>query len=127
MFENAKSGVQHLIPFTTNFKLFKFFSVSAGGRYQETWTGKTIRFNDFNESNGVVKDTLSGFDRFATYNYNASITTKIYGIVNFKPEKRIQSIRHTITPSISYSNNPSFEEYYDTYIIDAERKYCRIY
>ena len=47
MFENAKSGVQHLIPFTTNFKLFKFFSVSAGGRYQETWTGKTIRFNDF--------------------------------------------------------------------------------
>ena len=120
MFENAKSGVQHLIPFTTNFKLFKFFSVSAGGRYQETWTGKTIRFNDFNESNGIVKDTLSGFDRFATYNYNASITTKIYGIVNFKPEKRIQSIRHTITPSISYSNNPSFEKYYDTYIIDAD-------
>ena len=120
MFENAKSGVQHLIPFTTNFKLFKFFSVSAGGSYQETWTGKTIRFNDFNESNGIVKDTLSGFDRFATYNYNASITTKIYGIVNFKPEKRIQSIRHTITPSISYSNNPSFEEYYDTYIIDAD-------
>ena len=120
MFENAKSGIQHLIPFTTNFKLFKFFSVSAGGSYQETWTGKTIRFNDFNESNGIVKDTLSGFDRFATYNYNASITTKIYGIANFKPEKRIQSIRHTITPSISYSNNPSFEEYYDTYIIDAE-------
>ena len=119
MFENAKSGVQHLIPFTTNFKLFKFFSVSAGGRYQETWTGKTIRFNDFNESNGVVKDTLSKFDGFATYNYNASITTKIYGIVNFKPEKRIQSIRHTITPSISYSNSPSFEQYYDTYIIDA--------
>ena len=119
MFENAKSGVQHLIPFTTNFKLFKFFSVSAGGSYQETWTGKTIRFNDFNESNGVVKDTLSKFDRFATYNYNASITTKIYGIVNFKPEKRIQSIRHTITPSISYSNSPSFEQYYDTYIIDA--------
>ena len=78
-----------------------------------------VRFNDFNESNGVVKDTLSGFDRFATYNYNASITTKIYGIVNFKPEKRIQSIRHTITPSISYSNSPSFEQYYDTYIIDA--------
>ena len=120
MFENAKSGVQHLIPFTTNFKLFKFFSVSAGGGYQETWTGKTIRFNDFNESNQVVKDTLSGFDRFATYNYNASVTTKIYGIVNFKPEKRIQSIRHTITPSITYSNSPSFEQYYDTYIIDAE-------
>jgi len=120
MFENAKSGVKHNIPFTTNFKLFKHLSVSVGGQYQETWTGKTIKINDFDETIGSIsRDTISGFDRFRTYNYNASITTKVYGIVNFKPEKKIQSIRHTLTPSISYSNNPSFEEYYDTYIIDA--------
>ncbi|MDG2475544.1 MAG: putative LPS assembly protein LptD, partial [Flavobacteriaceae bacterium] len=119
MFENAKSGVQHIIPFTTNFKIFKYFSASIGGRYQETWTGKTINYSDYNEESGVVKDTLSGFDRFGIYNYNASITTKIYGIVNFKPKNKVQSIRHTMTPSISYSNNPSFEKYYDTYIIDA--------
>ena len=120
MFDDAKSGVQHNIPFTTNFKLFKHFSVSVGGQYQETWTGKTIKINDFDETRGSIsRDTISGFDRFRTYNYNASITTKVYGIVNFKPEKKIQSIRHTMTPSISYSNNPSFEEYYDTYIIDA--------
>jgi len=120
MFDDAKSGVQHNIPFTTNFKLFKHFSVSFGGQYQETWTGKTIKINDFDETRGSIsRDTISGFDRFRTYNYNASITTKVYGIVNFKPEKKIQSIRHTMTPSISYSNNPSFEEYYDTYIIDA--------
>ena len=120
MFDDAKSGFQHVIPFTTNFKLFKFFSVSMGGRYQDTWTGKTIKYNDYKEEVGVRKDTITGFDRFGIYNYNASVTTKIYGIVNFKPNKRVQSIRHTMTPSISYSNNPSFEEYYDTYIIDAE-------
>ena len=119
MFENAKSAVQHIIPFTTNFKMFKHFSVSVGGRYQETWTGKTISYSDYTEENSPVKDTLSGFDRFGTYNFNASVTTKIYGIVNFKPKNKIQSIRHTMTPSISYSNNPSFEKYYDTYIIDA--------
>ena len=119
MFENAKSGVQHNIPFTTNFKMFKHFSVSMGGRYQETWTGKTINYSDYNEDVGAVKDTLSGFDRFGVYNYNASVTTKIYGIVNFKPKNKVQSIRHTMTPSLSYSNNPSFEKYYDTYIIDA--------
>ena len=120
MFDNSKSGIKHSIPFTTNFKMFKHFSVSFGGQYQETWTGKTFKRNDFNEENGIVIDTISGFDRFRTYNYNASITTKIYGILNFKPTSKVQSIRHTITPSISYSNNPSFEEYYDTYIIDAE-------
>ncbi|MBL6678567.1 MAG: LPS-assembly protein LptD [Flavobacteriaceae bacterium] len=119
MFENAKNGVQHTIPFTTNFKIAKHFSISVGGRYQDTWNFKTIKYNDFSEENGVVKDTVSGFERFGIYNYNASITTKVYGIINFKPKNRIQSIRHTMTPTISYSNNPSFEKYYDTYIIDA--------
>ena len=120
MFENAKSGVQHNIPFTTNFKVFKHFSVSVGGAYKEVWNTKTIKYNDYVENLGVIKDTISGFDRFGIYNYSASVTTKIYGIVNFKPKNKVQSIRHTITPSISYSNNPSFEEYYDTYIIDAD-------
>ena len=119
MFENAKNGVQHTIPFTTNFKIAKHFSISVGGRYQDTWNFKTIKYNDYTEENGVVKDTVSGFERFGIYNYNASITTKVYGIINFKPKNRIQSIRHTMTPTISYSNNPSFEKYYDTYIIDA--------
>ncbi len=119
MFDDAKNGFQHNIPFTTNFKLFKFFSVSAGGRFQENWVGKTIKYNNFNEGEGISKDTISGFDRFSIYSYNASVTTKVYGIINFKPNKKIQSIRHTMTPSISYSNSPSFEKYYDTYIIDA--------
>ena len=119
MFDNARSGFKHTIPFTTNFKLFKHFSVSVGGSYNDTWTGKTIKYRDYNEQDGVIKDTVSGFDRFGVYNFSTSITTKIYGILNFKPDKKIQSIRHTMTPSISYSNNPSFEKYYDTYIIDA--------
>ncbi len=120
MFENAKSGIQHNIPFTTNFKMFKHLSLSVGGNYQETWTGKTTKFSNYQDQNPPIKDTISGFDRFATYNFRASMTTKIYGIVNFKPKNKVQSIRHTMTPSISYSNNPSFDKYYDTYIIDAE-------
>ena len=120
MFDNAKAAAQHIIPFTTNFKVLKHFSVSVGGSYTDTWSGKTIKYNDYTEEAGVVKDTISGFDRFGVYNYNASVTTKIYGILNFKPKSKVQSIRHTITPSISYSNSPSFEEYYDTYIIDAD-------
>lgn len=119
MLDNARNGAQHIIPFTTNFKVFKHLSVSVGGSYTDTWSGKTIKYNDYEEDLGVVKDTISGFDRFGIYNYNASVTTKIYGIINFKPKNKVQSIRHTITPSISYSNSPSFEKYYDTYIIDA--------
>jgi len=120
MFDNAKNGMQHTIPIQTNFKAFKFFSVSMGGNYQETWLLKTKKYSDFNQTDGAVMEEIKGFDRFAMYNFSASVTTKIYGTVNLKPKNKIQSIRHIITPSLSYSNSPSFEKYYDTYIIDAE-------
>jgi len=120
MFDNAKNGIMHSIPITSNFKAFKHFSISAGGNYEETWVFKTKKYNDYSQENGVVEEEVKGFDRFMKYNFNASVGTTIYGLVNFKPESNIQSIRHTIKPNISYSNMPSFEQYYDSYIIDAE-------
>ena len=122
MYDDAVSGVSHTIPLATNFKIFKHLSVSAGGTYREIWTPKTIAYRNFNEIDGVVKDTINGFDAFRTYNYSASLGTTIYGTFNFKEGKKLQSIQHTIRPSISYSAQPSFDEYYDSYIVDANGK-----
>ena len=119
MFQDAVSGVTHTMPISTNFKIAKYLSVSAGGTLKEVWTPNTIRYNDYTEERGVVKDTVGGFDAFRTYNLSASLGTTVYGTFNFKEGKRIQSIRHTLRPSISYGIQPSFDQYYDTYIIDA--------
>ena len=119
MFKDAAAGVRHNIPISTNFKVAKYFSISAGGNYQEIWTPYTIKYNDYSNGIEASKDTIRKFDAFRTYNYSASAGTTLYGIVNFKKGKKIESIRHTIRPSISYNNQPSFEKYYDTYIIDA--------
>ena len=76
----------------------------------------------------VKKDSIKGFDRFNKYNFSAGIGTTVYGIFNFKEGKKIQSIRHVIRPSVNYGINPSFEKYYDEYIIDANgntREYTR--
>ena len=122
MYDDAVSGVRHTAPINTNFKLFKHFSISMGGNLQEVWTFNTVKYNDFNEEAGVVKDTIQGFDSFRTYNLSASVGTTIYGTFNFKKGKKVESIRHTIRPSLSYGIQPSFERYYDTYIIDATGK-----
>ena len=119
MFDDAKSGMRFDIPITTNFKLFKHFSISASSRYNETISPNTIRYNNYNSENGVVKDTIKGIASFRQYNFSSSVGTTIYGTFNFGYGSKIQSIRHTIRPSISYSIQPSFEKYYDTYIIDA--------
>jgi lipopolysaccharide assembly outer membrane protein LptD (OstA) len=129
MFENARSGIQHSIPLSTNFKVFKHFNMAASMNYREIWQPKTVRYNDYDPLiDGVVKDTLSGFSAFRTYSYGASMGTTFYGTVNFKEDKKIRSIRHTVRPSISYSSAPSFDQYYDEYIIDADgntREYTR--
>ena len=129
MFDNARIGAQHNIPLNTNFKVLKHLSFTVGSTIKEVWTPTTVRYNDFDASLGeVVKDTISGFDRFTSYNLSASLGTTIYGVVNFKKGSKIESIRHTLRPSISYSNRPSSDRYYDTYIIDADgntRDYTR--
>ena len=122
MFDDAKYGMKHTIPLSTNFKVLKHFSVSMNGNFDEIWTGNTIIRNDYDINNQEQEDKIQvrGFDRFSQYNFGMSVGTTIYGLFNFKEDKKIQSIRHVIRPSISYNIRPSFEKYYDTYIIDAD-------
>ncbi|MDU8887011.1 putative LPS assembly protein LptD [Yeosuana sp. MJ-SS3] len=123
MFDEAKAGVQHSIPLTTNFKLFKYFSMSASTNFEEVWTFKTINkyYDSVNEE--IIEETINGFDSYRTYNFSTSLGTTIYGMFNFEKEgqdKKIKAIRHVMRPSISYNINPAFDNYYDTFeVIDA--------
>ena len=118
MFEDARVGVQQSIPISTNFKLFKYFSVSANTNFQENWTLNTIEKYYDEDENSIIKQDLTGFDSFRTYNFSTSVGTTIYGMFNFeKPGKdtRIKAIRHIMRPSISYNINPAFDQYYDSF------------
>lgn len=120
MFDEAKNGVRHSIPVSTTAKLFKYITLGLNSSVNETWQFKTIRRKDFNNNTGKVGiDTLSGFDRFMTYNLGASLGTTIYGTFRFGKNAKIQAIRHVMRPSVSYGYNPSFDQYYDYYISDA--------
>lgn len=116
MFDNAVSGLQHSIPVATNFKA-GYFSFSANANFQENWVFETFRQKFVEDEDGVfetVTDTISGFDAYRTYSYGASVGTTVYGSWKSKnPESKIQAIRHIIRPNLSYSANPSFEQYYD--------------
>ncbi len=119
MFRDANSGIQHSIPLSTNFKIFKHFSASASLNYNEVWYLKTINRSFDNQQNKAVETNVNGFDAFRTYNFSSSIGTTVYGTFNFGSKKRIQSIRHVMRPSLAFSYTPSFDEYYDTYASDG--------
>ena len=120
MFDNAKIGMKHSIPLTTNFKLFKYLSLSAGGTYEENWTLNTINKSYDQANQEVVTTDLNNFDSFRTYNVSASLGTTVYGMFEFGEDSKIQAIRHVMRPSISYNISPAFDQYYETYeVIDA--------
>ncbi len=122
MFRDAKNGLQHSIPLSTNFKVFKYFSVTASSNYLETWYLKTIE-KRYNANLNKVEDIeKSGFDAFRTYDFTSSIGTTIYGTFNISKDKKVQAIRHVMRPSVGYSYAPSFERYYDTYASDGSGK-----
>lgn len=119
MFEGAQLGARHSIPISTNFKVLKYVSASASTNINETWVMKTIErsYDEAlnNGNGGVITDTISGFDRYLTYNFSTSLGTTVYGMFNFGTDKKIQAIRHVLRPSVSYSINPGFDKYYEEY------------
>ena len=119
MFRDAKTGFQHTIPLSTNFKIFKYFSVSASANYNEVWTFNTVKKYYSPIENKVVTEDEKGFEAFRTYNFTTGIGTTIYGTFNFGEDKKIQAIRHVMRPNVSWSYTPSFDKYYDSYAIDA--------
>ena len=121
MFDSAKSGFQHNIPISTNFKLFKYLSFSTSANYNATMVFNTIERSFDIENQEVVTIDNKGYDGFSTYNFSASLGTTVYGMYDFGNEKNLQAIRHVLRPSISYSLAPAFNQYYDTYeVVSAD-------
>ena len=122
MFRDAQIGMQHSIPISTNFKIFKYFSAGASTNYQETWVTKTIDKNYDNQQGKIVDNVVNGFDAYRTYNFSTNLGTTVYGTFNFGDDKRIQSIRHVMRPTVTYAYTPSFDQYYNNYTVDASGK-----
>ena len=86
--------------------------------YDEFWYSKSLKYStDTVKGKDVVKkDTVYGFARANQYSMGTSLTTRIYGTF-FLRAGRMEAIRHTLVPNISYTYRPDFSEqqfgYYD--------------
>ena len=88
MFDEAKVGMQHSVPLSTNFKVFKYLSLSASTSFQETWTLNTVEKSFNQDLQQVVTTEKNGFDGFRTYNFSTSVGTTLYGMFNFGEDRK---------------------------------------
>jgi hypothetical protein len=124
-----RNGIQHSLPISSPVKLFKYFnwtnSISINDRmyfesYRQYWSNDTL-FSENNTTIGyMVEDTINGFNNVFDYSYSSSLSTKVYGMINFGKKFPVNAIRHVFTPTVSFTYRPDFSSdfwnYYDSYI-----------
>ena len=126
-----ETGMRHNIPVEANFTLFKYINITPSFNYTERWYTKKIMRNYDELAHEEVRDTINGFHRVYDYNMAVSMNTKLYGM--YKPlfwKSKDITIRHVVTPSVSYTYTPDFGRskfgYYETYTYTDENGEVRM-
>lgn len=123
-----ENGMQHKIPVSATFNLFKYINIVPSFNYTERWylrKVKQIYDPSPTSTDHVKRDTINGFNRLYDYNLSLQMNTKLYGMYKplFMKSKELQ-IRHVFTPTVSYTYTPDFGKsrygYYDTYTYTDE-------
>ena len=117
-----RNGMQHNIPISATFNLFKYINISPSFNYTERWYTSKI-MQEWNETSKrlMPSDTIYGFNRVYNYNASLSASTTMYGFYKPLPflGNKVEMIRHRFEPSISLSAAPDFGDprygFYESY------------
>lgn len=122
LIKDWRNAINHTIPVSATFSLFKYINITPSFSYNERWYTSKVKQSWDNNRQVEKRDTTYGFNRVYNYNMSLGISTKLYGF--YKPIKaifgeKVMAFRHILTPTISLSSQPDFGAsrygYWDTY------------
>lgn len=105
--EKLRYGIQHSVPMSLSIKVLKYFNWTNSVSYSERWHWNTINKTYDTINNRVVIDTVRGFKANRDFSYTSQLSTRIYGMFNFKYGP-VKALRHVINPSVSFNYRPDF-------------------
>ena len=92
-----------------DFTLMNYFNVTPSVSYGMNWFFRETDAYFNPETNKVETKMGSPLSAFgATHNYSGSVSmsTRLYGMYNFGKYRKVQAVRHVISPSVSMSFSP---------------------
>ena len=96
----------------------KNFNFSPSVNIEELWYLQELDYTFLEDQNAVRIDTMRGFSRSTTYSAGISMSTQLYGTFPMKRSRKIEAIRHTVIPTMSFTYRPDFGDekfgYYKT-------------
>ena len=118
-----RNGMRHQIPINASFSVLKYINVTPNFTFVDRMYSKKVMQSWDEEKRSVQRDTVNGFYNVYNFSMGVSANTKLYGFYTPLPwfgGKKIQKIRHMITPSVSFNYTPDFSKpmwgFYDSYV-----------
>ncbi len=118
-----RNGMRHQIPINASFSVLKYINVTPNFTFVDRMYSKKVMQSWDEEKRSVQRDTVNGFYNVYNFSMGFSANTKLYGFYTPLPwfgGKKIQKIRHMITPSVSFNYTPDFSKpmwgFYDSYV-----------
>lgn len=110
--DNMRNGVQHTIPVQASFNVLNYINITPSFNYNERWYFKKVD-RQWNPTTNMAEelDPQYGFYRLYDYTTALSFSTTLYGMWQVREKYKnfkLQAIRHTFSPSISFSYAPDF-------------------
>ncbi|MBP5547594.1 MAG: LPS-assembly protein LptD [Bacteroidales bacterium] len=103
---NMQYGISQRIPLQSSVKVLKYFNWTNSATYNERWHWSTIN-KDIDSTGRMVIDTIRGFRANRDITFNSSLSTRIYGMFNFKYGP-LKALRHVVNPTLSFNYRPNF-------------------
>ena len=123
-----RNGMSHTIPISASFTAFNYINLTPSVNFNG-YTVFNKRMKSWDQENQKeVTDTVTGFFNYYSYNMSVQASTKLYGFYTPSPKifgKKIQAIRHVLSPQVSFTYTPDFSAgfygFYERYKkVDAE-------
>lgn len=111
-----QNGMKHTVSVTSSIKVLKNFNWTNSINYNERWYLQSIEKHWVKGTSATNADTLFSFLKTDTIqgfravhdgNFSSSLSTRLYGMYNFKNMKLV-AIRHVMTPSLSFVFMPDY-------------------
>ena len=123
LLKNAKNGARHNVDLSTSFSALNYLNVTPSINFEELWYLQELDYQFLDSENAVRIDTTRGFSRSTTYSASVSMSTQVYGMYTLNRSRKIEAIRHTMIPTMSFSYRPDFSDpnfgYYRTVQTDT--------
>ncbi len=108
--KKMKNGMKHNFSISLpTFRLFKYINGSPSVSYGMNWFFSDME-KVFNQETQKVEnkysDPFSTFGITQNFSFGVSLDTRLYGMFNFGKGRKIEAIRHMVTPSLSFSAQP---------------------